>query len=165
MNFGVLDKSFFLATVICCISFFADAQNSVPVFDFTKYENRILHKNDTLYIVNFWATWCKPCIQELPIFEKVAQTYTQQPVKIILVSQDAKTRAVQVNDFLQKNKYTSESFILSAGNPNVWIDKIDSNWSGTIPMTLFYKNRNKIYYHEGDYETYDELEKIIHSKL
>ena len=103
--------------------------------------------------------------EELPIFEKVAQTYTQQPVKIILVSQDAKTRAVQVNDFLQKNKYTSESFILSAGNPNVWIDKIDSNWSGTIPMTLFYKNGNKIYFHEGDYETYDELEKIIHSKL
>mgnify|MGYP001187713398 FL=1 len=165
MNFGVLVKSFFLVTAICCISFFAYAQNSVPVFDFTKYENRILHKNDTLYIVNFWATWCKPCIEELPIFEKVAQTYTQQPVKIILVSQDAKTRAVQVNDFLQKNKYTSESFILSAGNPNVWIDKIDSNWSGTIPMTLFYKNGNKIYFHEGDYESYDELEKIIHSKL
>ena len=165
MNFGVLVKSFFLVTAICCISFFAYAQNSVPVFDFTKYENRILHKNDTLYIVNFWATWCKPCIEELPIFEKVAQTYTQQPVKIILVSQHAKTRAVQVNDFLQKNKYTSESFILSAGNPNVWIDKIDSNWSGTIPMTLFYKNGNKIYFHEGDYETYDELEKIIHSKL
>ena len=165
MNFGVLVKSFFLVTAICCISFFAYAQNSVPVFDFTKYENRILHKNDTLYIVNFWATWCKPCIEELPIFEKVAQTYTQQPVKIILVSQDAKTRAIQVNDFLQKNKYTSESFILSAGNPNVWIDKIDSNWSGTIPMTLFYKNGNKIYFHEGDYESYDELEKIIHSKL
>ena len=165
MNFGVLVKSFFLVTAICCISFFAYAQNSVPVFDFTKYENRILHKNDTLYIVNFWATWCKPCIEELPIFEKVAQTYTQQPVKIILVSQDAKTRAAQVNDFLQKNKYTSESFILSAGNPNVWIDKIDSNWSGTIPMTLFYKNGNKIYFHEGDYESYDELEKIIHSKL
>lgn len=165
MNFGVLVKSFFLVTAICCISFFAYAQNSVPVFDFTKYENRILHKNDTLYIVNFWATWCKPCIEELPIFEKVAQTYTEQPVKIILVSQDAKTRAAQVNDFLQKNKYTSESFILSAGNPNVWIDKIDSNWSGTIPMTLFYKNGNKIYFHEGDYETYDELEKIIHSKL
>ena len=165
MNFGVQDKSFFLVTAICCLSFFADAQNSVPVFDFTKYENRILHKNDTLYIVNFWATWCKPCIEELPIFEKVAQTYTQQPVKIILVSQDAKTRTAQVNDFLQKNKYTSESFILSAGNPNVWIDKIDSNWSGTIPMTLFYKNGDKIYFHEGDYETYDELEKIIHSKL
>ena len=54
-----------------------------------------------------------------------------------------------------KNNYTSESFILSAGNPNVWIDKIDPNWTGTIPMTVFYKNKNKIYFHEGDYETYD----------
>lgn len=156
-----------LLFIILCILFstVSFAQTNVPVFDLSQYQNRVLQKNDTLYVVNFWATWCKPCIEELPIFEKVAQTYTQQPVKIILVSQDAKTRAVQVNDFLQKNKYTSESFILSAGNPNVWIDKIDSNWSGTIPMTLFYKNGNKIYFHEGDYETYDELEKIIHSKL
>ena len=86
-------------------------------------------------------------------------------MKFILVSQDAKTRAVQVDEFLKKNNYTSESFILSAGNPNVWIDKIDTKWSGTIPMTLFYKNGNKIYFHEGDYATFEELEKIIHSKL
>jgi thiol-disulfide isomerase/thioredoxin len=141
------------------------AQSHVPVFDFKQYENRFQQENDTLYIVNFWATWCKPCVEELPVFEKAAQAFKQQPVKIILVSQDAKNRTVQVGDFLKKNNYTSEAFILSAGNPNVWIDQIDKNWSGTIPMTLCYKNGNKTYFHEGVYESFEELEKIINSKL
>ena len=156
---------FILTINIVFFTFLANAQTGTPIFDFTQYENRVQQKNDTLYIVNFWATWCKPCITELPFFEKTAQSFTTQPVKIILVSQDSKTRTIQVNDFLKKNKYTSESYILSAGNPNVWIDKIDPNWSGTIPMTLFYKNGNKSYFHEGDYASYEELEKIIHSKL
>lgn len=156
---------FILTINIILFSFFAIAQTATPIFDLKQYENRVQKKNDTLYVVNFWATWCKPCIEELPFFEKAAEFLATQPVKIILVSQDAKTRAIQVNDFLKKNKYTSETFILSAGNPNVWIDKIDKNWSGTIPMTLFYKNGIKTYFHEGDYASYEELEKIIHTKL
>ena len=165
MNSFIQHKKYFLSICLVCSFVFTNAQTATPIFDFTQYENRVQQKNDTLYIVNFWATWCKPCILELPFFEKAAQSFATQPVKIILVSQDSKTRAIPVNDFLKKNKYTSESFILSAGNPNVWIDKIDTNWSGTIPMTLFYKNGNKTYFHEGDYASYEELEKIIHSKL
>lgn len=142
-----------------------NAQTVVSIFDFIQYENRVQQKNDTLYVVNFWATWCKPCVGELPFFENAAQSFSKQAVKILLVSQDAKSKAVQVNDFLQKNLYTSEAFILSAGNPNVWIDKIDTTWSGLIPMTAFYKNGKKIYFHECDYKSFEELEKIIHSKL
>ncbi len=165
MNSVASLRKYFLLFSISCISFFAEAQSAVPVFDFSQYQNRVQQKDDTLYVVNFWATWCKPCVTELPFFEQAAQAFSQQPVKIILVSQDAKTRAVQVNEFLKKNNYTSETIILSAGNPNVWIDKIDSSWSGTIPVTLFYKNGTKVYFHEGDYASFDELEKIIHSKL
>ena len=165
MSFLIHHKKYFLSILLLCSFVFTNAQTSVPIFDFAQYENRVQQKNDTLYIVNFWATWCKPCVVELPIFEKASQSFATQPVKIILISQDAKTRATQVNDFLKKNNYTSESFILSAGNPNIWIDKIDKNWSGTIPMTLFYKNGNEIYFHEGDYASYEDLEKIIHSKL
>lgn len=143
----------------------AMAQSPIAIYDLMQYENRILQKNDTLYVVNFWATWCKPCVTELPFFESNAQHFSEFPVKIILVSQDAKTRSTQVSDFLKKNNYTSEAFILSAGNPNIWIDKIDNRWSGAIPMTLFYKNGNKVYFHEGEYSTAEELESYIHTKL
>lgn len=165
MNFSLLDKKYLLYFLLFVLVAAVNAQTPAPIFDLAQYEKRVQQKNDTLYIVNFWATWCKPCVAELPSFEKAAKAFKEQPVKIILVSQDAKARAVQVTDFLKKNNYTSEAFILAAGNPNVWIDKIDTKWSGTLPMTLLYKNGKKIYFHEGDYETYDELEKIIHSKL
>jgi len=165
MNYVVSFRKYFSLIAFGCISLFANAQSGTAILNLAAFENRTQQKNDTLYVVNFWATWCKPCVTELPFFEQAAQAFSQQPVKFILVSQDAKTRAVQVDEFLKKNNYTSESFILSAGNPNVWIDKIDTKWSGTIPMTLFYKNGNKIYFHEGDYATFEELEKIIHSKL
>lgn len=135
------------------------------VYTFTEFENRIKQDNDTLYVVNFWATWCKPCIEELPHFEKAAQELSNQPVKIILVSLDAKSRVVQVNDFIRKNNYTSEFFILSAGNPNVWIDKVEPDWSGAIPMTTLYKQQKKIYFYEGDYATYELLKSVITSHL
>ena len=164
MNAVILHKKYFL--MILLYSFhFTKAQTPIQIFDFAQYEKRVLQKNDTLYVVNFWATWCKPCVEELPFFEKTKQTFSQQPVKFILASQDARTRSEQVHDFLTKNNYTAESFILYAGNPNVWIDKIDTGWSGLIPMTVFYKAGKKVYFHEGDYTSSEELEKIIHSKL
>jgi thiol-disulfide isomerase/thioredoxin len=141
------------------------SQSTVPVFDLSQFQKRVMVKNDTLYIVNFWATWCKPCVEELPSFQKASQTFSSLPVKIILVSMDMRSRGSQVSEFLQKNNYTSETFILSAGNPNVWIDKIEPKWTGAIPITLFYKNGKKIYFYEGDYPDDASLEKIIHSKL
>ncbi len=158
-------KNYFLAVIIFCFTFSVHAQPAIPVFSLTQYQKRVNQKNDTLYIVNFWATWCKPCVEELPSFEKAAQSFSKQPVKIILVSQDAKARTQQVKDFLKKNNYCSESFILSEGNPNIWINKIEKKWSGSLPATLLYKKGTKIYFHEGEYASYEELEKIIHSKL
>jgi len=141
------------------------AQTPAAILDLVQYKNRVEQKNDTLYVVNFWATWCKPCVEELPYFDSIATTYNNQPVKIILVSQDAKARALQVAQFMQKNKYTAEFFILSAGNPNVWIDKIEPKWSGTIPATALYKNGIKVDFQEGDFPNLKALEDFIHSKL
>ena len=143
----------------------ASAQTAAPVYDLAQYQNRVQQKNDTLYVVNFWATWCKPCVEELPLFQNAISTYKDQPVKIILVSQDAKTRVLQVAQFMQKKQYTAECFVLSAGNPNVWIDKIEPKWSGTIPATILYKNGEKVNFHEGDFPDQKALEDFIHSKL
>ncbi|MFN8236754.1 MAG: TlpA disulfide reductase family protein [Chitinophagales bacterium] len=154
-----------ISTLLSLLFTFTISHAQLPVFNLADYANRVQQKNDTLYVVNFWATWCKPCVAELPYFQKAAEAFAEKPVKIILASQDAKSRLSNVADFLKKHSYTSECFILSAGNPNIWIDKIEQQWSGTIPATMLYKNGNKIYFHEGDYEDYEVLEKIIHSKL
>lgn len=161
----ILSKSIRLFLLFLGISVFAFSQNAVPVSDLSYYHKRVQQKNDTLYVVNFWATWCKPCVQELPFFQQAAQEFSGKPVKIILVSMDMKTQQQQVGTFLSKNRYTSETFILSAGNPNVWIDKIEPKWSGAIPITLFYRKGKKIGFMESDFPDYSALQKMINSKL
>jgi thiol-disulfide isomerase/thioredoxin len=160
MNFFL--RSLFLLVLSCCTHAFSQ---TLPVYDLAQLQDRVMKKNDTLYVVNFWATWCRPCVGELPYFEKAAHAFSSRPVKIILASIDAKSKAVQVEHFIKEHSYTSETFIFSAGNPNDWIDKIEPKWEGVIPATFLYKNGNKLYFKEGDYSDYPSLEKIIQSNL
>ncbi len=98
---------------------------------------RIDNNSDTTYIVNFWATWCKPCIAELPDFEKIHSEYAAKKVKVLLVSLDFKEELdKRVKTFFDKNKYTAEVILLDEVNGNDFINKISEKWSGAIPATL-----------------------------
>ncbi|ALJ01244.1 hypothetical protein DC20_05650 [Rufibacter tibetensis] len=100
--------------------------------------------SDTTYIINFWATWCKPCIEELPSFEAVQKQYAGQPVQVVLVSMDfAKDLEKKVVPFVTRNKLQSTVFLLDEPDQNAWIDLIDPSWSGAIPATLFVNNARK----------------------
>ena len=77
---------------------------------------------DTLYVMNFWATWCKPCIEELPAFDSLYIRTQNQKVKILLVSLDfAENISDKVNPFLIKNKIKSTVVLLDEINGNDFI--------------------------------------------
>jgi thiol-disulfide isomerase/thioredoxin len=92
---------------------------------------------DTLYIINFWATWCAPCVQELPEFNKLAEYYAGKPVKIIMVSLDFKEDyPARLALFLHRKPLTPQVVWLSETDPNTFIPKIDAGWQGSIPATV-----------------------------
>ncbi|MCE3258739.1 MAG: thioredoxin [Bacteroidetes bacterium] len=100
----------------------------------------------TPLVVNFWATWCKPCIQELPAFDSL--TDLKQNVKVLLVSLDFKEDIkTKVDPFLKKHRIVSECVLLDEVNGNDYINKISTNWSGAIPGTLF-KNKETRFFIE-----------------
>ena len=119
-----------------------DAQKPT-VYKINDLLNRIHNNSDTTYVVNFWATWCKPCVAELPEFEKLHQTHKDKKIKVILVSMDFKEELdKRVKEFLEKNKYTCEIVLLDEINGNDFINKISEKWSGAIPATLIVRPKH-----------------------
>jgi thiol-disulfide isomerase/thioredoxin len=100
----------------------------------------VIHRTsskDTVYIINFWATWCAPCVAELPEFNDLQKQYAGAPVKVLLVSLDFKEDyPMKLATFLQRKKIMPEVVWLSDTNPNVFIPKIDNSWGGSIPATV-----------------------------
>jgi thiol-disulfide isomerase/thioredoxin len=103
----------------------------------TQIETRIANP-DTFYIVNFWATWCGPCVAELPAFNRIDSAWQGKPVKVLLVSLDfPEAWPGKLTEFLKKKKIGAEVFWLDESDANYFIPKISNQWSGSIPATLF----------------------------
>lgn len=118
---------------------------SVTVIKFDRLKQMISQPNDTLYVVNFWATWCGPCIREMPEFEAVRRAYTAKRVKVLLVSMDdKKDLKTRVTPFVRNRKIRSQVVLLDESDANTWIDKIAPEWSGSLPMTLIINNKQSV---------------------
>jgi thiol-disulfide isomerase/thioredoxin len=138
--------------------------HQVPEFDFEKLSSYLNRNNDTLYVYNFWATWCEPCVAELPCFESINEKYKNKPVKVILISLDF-PKKVESNllPFLSKNNIQAEVYFLNDPDANAWIEKVNQSWSGAIPATLFKKNNTSLFFEESFFEP--KLEEIIDNFL
>ncbi|UOR06768.1 TlpA family protein disulfide reductase [Hymenobacter aerilatus] len=117
----------------------AQTVQSVKYADLAK---RLAQPSDTTYVVNFWATWCAPCIKELPSFEQLNADYANKKVKVLLVSMDTPTLLdKKVVPFVQKRGLKSEVLLMNEPDPNAWLTKLDKKWSGAIPYTLIVNNK------------------------
>lgn len=136
---------------------------TVDSYDFNGLAPMLNQQNDTTYVVNFWATWCKPCIEELPSFEKLHTNFKNQKVKVLLVSLDL-PKQVETNliPYIKKKQLQPKVVHLKDPDMNAWINKVDLQWSGAIPATVIYKgNKRKFYEQTFTYEQLQtELEKI-----
>lgn len=130
---------------------------SVDAYDFSGLEHFLNKDDGTTYVVNFWATWCVPCIEELPYFEKLNENYKNKKVKVILVSLDM-IRMVESRllPFVKNKGLKSEVLYLWDPDSNTWIPKVDKSWSGAIPATVIYKGGKRAFYERSF--TYEELE-------
>ncbi|MBJ2126089.1 TlpA family protein disulfide reductase [Flavobacterium sp. IB48] len=148
-------KPFFYLFLFGIISVSAYSQN-VKLININQLNERIKNGKDSTYVVNFWATWCAPCIKELPHFEKLGAEYKSEKLAVLLVSLDFKSKLTSnVIPFVKRKNLKNEVFLLNESNPQEFIDRIDPSWSGSIPATLFIKN-DKRKFVESEF-TYEQL--------
>ncbi len=154
-------KTLLLILLVCCIG---TTNAQIKIYEtFNELEKELLlpKDNDTLYILNFWATWCIPCVKELPFFEAINLKYANEKVKIVLVSLDfPENIESRLIPFIAKKNIKSQVVLLADGKAYDLIDKVDPSWSGSIPITLFLKGKQKVFY-EKEYHNIHELETDI----
>jgi thiol-disulfide isomerase/thioredoxin len=150
----------FLATLLC-VTLSSYAQQA-EVIKFDRLNSLLEEKGQQVHIINFWATWCAPCVKELPLFEAL-NAKNDPRVKVTLISLDFADEIKKVNAFISRRKIESKVFLLDEIDYNSWIDRVEKSWGGAIPATLII-NQQTGQRKFVDRELKDgELEKVIES--
>jgi thiol-disulfide isomerase/thioredoxin len=153
----------FLVFWLCCVGSRGVAQAPpVAVLDsFSQLQNRLAGVQSPVVVINFWATWCAPCVAELPHFEQLNQQYANRGVKVILVSLDIPSQVQQrLVPFLQKHKLMSEVVVMGDQDADTWIPQVCQDWDGALPATFVIKG-GKTTAHLSDFKNYNELEAFV----
>lgn len=138
--------------------------SGIPVYPkFDDIAPLLSQSNDTAYVVNFWATWCKPCVAELPYFIELSRKYANQPVRILLISLDFPAQLEsRLVPFVEEREIKPLVSVLLDGKYNDWIDRVSPEWSGAIPATLLYRGKDRHFVGEAVHSL-EELEQELNT--
>lgn len=140
---------------------FASQAQKAEVVKLDQLQNFIQSKTDHIKVINFWATWCAPCIKELPLFEKLGQDRSDVKVTLVSMDLDLDPNPEKVHKFVARKKLQSKVLILDAKDPNSYIDQIDKSWSGALPATIIINGKTGQRKFVGKELHEGELEKLI----
>jgi thiol-disulfide isomerase/thioredoxin len=103
---------------------------------------KTIKESKTPLVVNFWATFCIPCVEEIPYFQEEVKKHEKEGVQLLLVSLDMKSYYPEkIKTFVRKKKFTAPMVWLNETNADYFCPKVDSSWSGSLPATLFINNK------------------------
>lgn len=152
----------FILLVSCLTSTTLFAQTEVQVVEqFEDLAPLFTPDDEAVYVVNFWATWCKPCVEELPFLEQIHDRFAGENIRVILVSLDFPDKIEsKVIPFVEENQLRSEVIVLTDGKYNDWIGLVEERWDGAIPVTLFYQ-KDQRHFVGGAFHDFEEIETIL----
>lgn len=129
-----------------------------PIYTtYSEIASLLEQEDDKTYVINFWATWCQPCVAELPYFEQLAAETTGQNVQIVMVSLDfQRDMRGKLKRFVENRPFTLPLIALADQDYNSWINLVDEDWQGGIPATVIYKN-GKRQFHQRAFPSYTTL--------
>ena len=146
----------FLLLTFQSILLYAQDSNILSM-SYNELSSHLESKNNNATVVNFWATWCRPCIAELPYFEQIQAEFKGDGVEVVLVSMDFELE--KAAKYASRKGLISEVIFLDETNHNSWIPKIAPEWSGALPATLVL-SPGKRNFHEGEIQKKELIQLI-----
>ncbi|WP_422107605.1 TlpA family protein disulfide reductase [Winogradskyella sp.] len=135
----------------------AQSDIDLRIYDYDGLEPLINKTDNKIHVVNFWATWCAPCVKELPYFEAIKEKYESNNVEVLLVSLDfPRNYDSKLKPFIKKHNLKSEVVAFDDVDQNRWIPAINEAWTGALPATIIYNNEKRQFYERSF--TLEELE-------
>jgi len=129
--------------------------------DPTGIKDLIKNKSEKLRLINVWASWCGPCVQEFPDFIIIDRIYRSRQFEFVSINADKISRKENVLKFLQKNEASNKNYIFNSDNNTQLVEAVDPEWSGALPYTLLVEQGGKILYRNQGPIDMIEMRKLI----
>jgi len=137
-------KSVLIASGLLFTHSISFAQQEVPAITIKDLQKMLNKETDSTLIINFFATWCKPCVHEVPLLIQMMTDSANTKYKFVFVSCDnPDDRLKKVTKFAKKRKISGSTYLLLDSSNNYWMQAIDRRWQGSIPATLVYNQKLK----------------------
>jgi thiol-disulfide isomerase/thioredoxin len=123
---------------------------TIENIDTSGIKELIRNKSDKLRLINVWASWCGPCVQEFPDFVILDRIYRSREFEFVSINADKLSRKDNVLKFLQKNEASNKNYIFNSDNNTDLVEAVDPKWSGALPYTLLVEQGgNVIFRNQG----------------
>jgi thiol-disulfide isomerase/thioredoxin len=153
---------FIISFLLFAIGINAQQIKSIKITELTQ----AIKESKKPLIVNFWASFCVPCLEEIPYFEELAEKYKLQNVSLLLVSLDLKKSYPDtIEACIKKHKISAPVAWLNEDNADYFCPRIDSNWMGNMPSSLFVNNATGYYRFFDEQLCREKLEQQIKAML
>ena len=154
-------RNLFIIILSVVISSAKSFSQDVPLIKYDQLEQMMRSHQEKLLVVNFWATWCGPCVKELPYFDEIN---AMSGVKVVLVSLDFPEELEKVKLLVSKKSISSDVLLLDETDYDSYMRKVSEDWSGAIPATLFVDDEYDYYFFEKAFEK-QNLEKTVNDLI
>jgi len=137
----------------------------LSMVDIAGIENILKNETNKLRLINFWATWCGPCVAEFPHLIEINRNYRKRAFEMVTVSLDSPEKNEIVLNFLKKQYASIQNFQFNSDDKYKLIDAVDEEWPGSLPFTLIVKPGGEIVYKKLGAIDPPEVRKVIIDQL
>jgi len=120
------------------------AQQKLSPVDEAGYRAILKSNTGTVLLVDFWATWCAPCRQEMPLLSRLESRLKDKRFRLVTISADEPEQDPVAIEFLKKSGVTGAAYLRRAKDDDKFINSVDAKWSGALPALFLYDRQGTL---------------------